>query len=194
MKRVTILMGVILIAALSFGISSCEKKQGTASSTPGAQSGTQSGASPSESMGAAQSAKVDINTASAQDFQTVPGIDATLAQNIVSYRDANGPFSSVDDLTKVQGMDMQKLDSIRSSLTVSQPSSSGSSGGTSGAAGSSPDMGTGGASGSGESGGTTGTDTSGSGGGTSGTDTSGSGGTGGTGSGGMNSGSGSTGF
>jgi competence ComEA-like helix-hairpin-helix protein len=185
MKRLTVLMGIMLIALLSFGITSCEKKQGSAGSTESPQAGAQpeAGGSSSQSMGAAQGAKVDINTASAQELQTVPGIDAALAQNIVSYRDANGPFSSVDDLTRVQGMDMQKLDAVRNNLTVSQPS--GSSGGTSGGAGTAPETG---------SGGTGGTGTSGSGGAGS-TDTSGSGGTGGAGSGGMNSsGSGSTGF
>lgn len=188
MKRFTLLMGIFLIATLSFGITACEKKQGAAGETPGAQSGAQTGAGSSQSMGAAQGAPVDINTASAQEFQNVPGIDATLAQNIVSYRDANGPFSSVDDLTKVQGMDKQKLDSIRNSLTVSQPGMSGGTSGTSGGTGPAEGMGSGGA---------TGTDTSGSG-GASGTGSgdmgSGSGGTGGTGTGGTGSGSGSSGF
>jgi len=113
---------------------------------------------------------VDVNTASAQELQSVPGIDQTLAQNIVSYREANGPFSSVDDLLKVQGMDQQKLDSIRSSITIGSASGEaapmgGSSSGTgtepsgsmgtggSGANSGSSDMGTG-------SGGTSGTGSS----------------------------------
>jgi competence ComEA-like helix-hairpin-helix protein len=147
MKRITLLMGIVLIAVLSLGIASCEKKQGAAGTTPGAQSGTQTGAGSSQAAGAPPSVPVDINTASAQDLQGVPGIDTVLAQNIVSYRDANGPFSSVDDLTKVQGIDKQKLDSIRSSLTVSQPSSSSGAGGTSGTTGSEGGMGSGGTTG-----------------------------------------------
>jgi competence ComEA-like helix-hairpin-helix protein len=170
MKRVTILMGILLIAALSFGIASCEKKQGAAGTTPDTRSGGQAGSEAGPTTGAAQGPKVDINTASAQALQSVHGIDAALAQNIVSYRDANGPFSSVDDLSKVQGMDSQKLDQVRSQLTVSQSGQGGTSGGTG-----SPEPKTG----SGETGGT---------------DTSGSGGTNGSGSGGMNSGPGSTGY
>jgi competence ComEA-like helix-hairpin-helix protein len=165
MKRVATIMAFILIAVLSAGISSCEKKQGAAGTTPGAQTGAESGAD--QQMGTAQQGMVDINTASVQELQTVPGIDQTLAQNIVSYRDVNGPFASVDDLSKVQGMDQQKLDSIRSSVMVGQPGMGGATGGTSG-----------------------GMDSEGMGnGGTTGTDTSGSGGTGG-----MDSGSGSTGY
>jgi competence ComEA-like helix-hairpin-helix protein len=171
MKRVSILMGILLITALSLGIASCEKKQGAAGTTPGTQTGAQAGPEAGPSTGAAQGPKVDINTASAQEFQSVPGIDAALAQNIVSYRDANGPFSSVDDLSKVQGMDRQKLDQVRNHFTVSQPGQGGTSGST-------------GSSGAGTESGETG----------GGEDTSGSGGASGSGSGGMNNGSGSSGF
>ncbi|HOI07652.1 MAG TPA: helix-hairpin-helix domain-containing protein [Deltaproteobacteria bacterium] len=161
MKRVATIAVFILIGVLSLGIASCEQKQGAAG--PGAQTGTEAGGQ--QEMGTAQQGMVDINTASVQELQTIPGIDATLAQNIVSYRDANGPFASVDDLSKVQGMDQQKLDSIRSSVMVSQPGTSGATGGTSGGTGSEGlesggGMGSGGTSGSGEgmdSGGTSGT-------------------------------------
>jgi comEA protein len=158
MRRYAFIAGIILIALLSFGISSCEKKQGAAGTGAGAQTGTQSGAqsgaqagAPSGSeMGSAQ-AKVDVNTASAQELQGVPGIDQTLAQNIVSYREANGPFSSVDDLIRVQGINQQKLDSIRSSLTVGPPSGGAAPMGGMGSEGSSGTGTTGGADSSGSS-------------------------------------------
>lgn len=118
MKRYAFIAGIILIALLSFGLSSCEKKQGAA----GTGAEPQAGASSESATGSAQ-AMVDVNTASAQELQSVPGIDQTLAQNIVSYREANGPFASVDDLMKVSGMDQQKLDSIRNSITVGSASS-----------------------------------------------------------------------
>ena len=62
--------------------------------------------------------KINVNTAKADELQKVPGMDQALAQSIIQYRDTNGPFQSVDDLTKVQGISDQKLDSIQAYLTV----------------------------------------------------------------------------
>lgn len=130
MKRYAFIAGIFMIALLTFGVASCEKKQGAAgtgaapqaSAPPESSPSAQAGAPSGSAAGAGQAAMVDVNTASAQELQSVPGIDQTLAQNIVSYREANGPFASVDDLLKVSGMDQQKLDSIRSSITVGSAS------------------------------------------------------------------------
>lgn len=65
--------------------------------------------------------KVNINTATSQELVMVPGIDRSMADNIVSFRDSNGPFCTLDDLTKVQGMDKEKLDSMRFYLKVEGP-------------------------------------------------------------------------
>jgi competence ComEA-like helix-hairpin-helix protein len=61
---------------------------------------------------------IDINTATAEELATLPGLDATVAQNIVLYRNANGPFSAADDLLKVEGMDQDKLNRIRDMLAI----------------------------------------------------------------------------
>ena len=52
---------------------------------------------------------ININTASAQDLDTLPGIGQVLAQRIVDYREANGNFESVADLSKVDGIGDAKL-------------------------------------------------------------------------------------
>ncbi len=57
--------------------------------------------------------KVNINTASKSDLMLVPGMTRTLADNILQYRNSNGPFNTVDDLANVQGIDRKKLDEIR---------------------------------------------------------------------------------
>ena len=61
---------------------------------------------------------IDINTATAEELATLPGLDETVAQNIVLFRNASGPFSAVDDLLKVEGMDQDKLDRIRDMLAI----------------------------------------------------------------------------
>lgn len=49
-------------------------------------------------------AKVNINTASAKELMTLSGVGAKVAERIVTYREANGPFKKADDLKKVEGV------------------------------------------------------------------------------------------
>ena len=49
-------------------------------------------------------AKVNINTASAKELMTLNGVGAKVAERIVTYREANGPFKKVEDLKKVEGI------------------------------------------------------------------------------------------
>jgi len=63
--------------------------------------------------------QLNINTATAEEFAELPGMDMELARSIVAYRKDNGPFTSIDDLLKVKGMDEKRLEPIRMYLTVS---------------------------------------------------------------------------
>jgi competence protein ComEA len=47
---------------------------------------------------------LNINTASAADLDSLPGIGQSIAQRIVEYRTTNGPFQSAEDLRKVKGI------------------------------------------------------------------------------------------
>ena len=49
-------------------------------------------------------AQVNINTATAQELQTLNGIGPAKANAIIEYRNANGPFKSVEDLQNVRGI------------------------------------------------------------------------------------------
>lgn len=62
--------------------------------------------------------QLNINTARAEELAEVPGIDMELAKSIVAYRNQNGPFSKVEDLLKVKGMDEKKLEKARMYLTI----------------------------------------------------------------------------
>lgn len=61
---------------------------------------------------------VNINTASAADLDALPGIGPALASRIVAYREAHGPFRSVDGLAAVAGISLKMVDAIRSLITV----------------------------------------------------------------------------
>ena len=63
--------------------------------------------------GATVEGVLNVNSASVEELQNWPGIDETVAKNIVYFREANGPFSMVDELIKVNGMTDQHLEAIR---------------------------------------------------------------------------------
>jgi len=67
---------------------------------------------------AAPSELVDLNTASSDELQTLPGVGAALAERIVAVRDQSGPFASADDLLDVAGMTQSKLDAIAPYVVV----------------------------------------------------------------------------
>jgi len=62
---------------------------------------------------------VDINTADAQTLaDTIRGVGLKRAEAIVADREKNGPFTSVDDLARVQGIGERILEDARADLTV----------------------------------------------------------------------------
>ncbi len=64
---------------------------------------------------------VDINSAdSAIIAKHVKGIGEKKAAAIIRYREQNGPFSSVDDLTKVKGIGQKTVETNREILTATQ--------------------------------------------------------------------------
>ena len=66
---------------------------------------------------------VDINSADAETLAgSIDGVGTQKAIAIIEYREANGPFSSVEDLANVQGIGMKTIDRNRDRLTVTTPS------------------------------------------------------------------------
>jgi DNA uptake protein ComE-like DNA-binding protein len=71
----------------------------------------------SKAPGVSAEAKVDLNTASERALAAVPVIGADAARAIIAAR----PFSSIDELDRVQGLSAERLEQIRAKAVVSAP-------------------------------------------------------------------------
>jgi competence protein ComEA len=64
------------------------------------------------------SGKVNINTATAEDLDTLPRIGVTLAERIIAYRDQHGPFAGIESLLEVPGIGDLTLAGMRDKITL----------------------------------------------------------------------------
>ena len=106
---------VNLASALTDGQQVRVLAQGEAQANPSAASASGADAVPSASS---QSGPVNINTADEAALDRIPGVGPATARAIVEEREKNGPFSSVDDVTRVEGIGKKKLERMRDSLCV----------------------------------------------------------------------------
>jgi competence ComEA-like helix-hairpin-helix protein len=67
---------------------------------------------------------LDLNRASAEDLDAIPGLGPALAQRIVEYRKAHGPFKQVEDLREVSGIGPQNLEKLKPYLGLGSPEAS----------------------------------------------------------------------
>jgi competence protein ComEA len=63
-------------------------------------------------------ATIDINQATVNDLQKLPGIGPSLAKQIVAYREKHGPFKRVEDLMVIKGIGFKKWKEIRPYVKV----------------------------------------------------------------------------
>jgi len=96
MKKLAIVLAVVLFALPSFSFAS----------------------SPATSTETVASAPLNINQATVKELIKLPGIGKVTAERIIVFREANGPFVSIDDLLKVNGMGKKTLAKIKDQISL----------------------------------------------------------------------------
>ncbi|SKA75456.1 competence protein ComEA [Clostridium sp. USBA 49] len=67
---------------------------------------------------ASENNKIDINTATIEELDKIPGVGAVTAQKIVDYREKNGYFNSIEDLDKIDGIGKKTIDKFKDIIDI----------------------------------------------------------------------------
>ncbi len=68
--------------------------------------------------GAPSNEKVNLNTATLEQLQTLPGVGPAIAKSIVEYRTKVGKFSKIEDILNVKGIGEKKFQRMKDRLTL----------------------------------------------------------------------------
>ncbi len=65
--------------------------------------------------------EVDINTADKEALMTLSGVGESFAERIINYREQNGAFETVQELTQISGIGQSLIEKNKDTLTAGQP-------------------------------------------------------------------------
>ncbi|MEA2058003.1 MAG: helix-hairpin-helix domain-containing protein [Actinomycetota bacterium] len=76
------------------------------------------GAAPGSSEPDVGEGGVDLNRATANELQALPGVGPVIAARIAAHREENGPFATIEDLLDVPGIGETKLAELRAAVRI----------------------------------------------------------------------------
>jgi len=62
--------------------------------------------------------KINLNSATLQELDSLPGIGEELGKRILAYRESNGNFSSIEELKKINGIGQKTFEKLKNLVTV----------------------------------------------------------------------------
>ncbi|MFH1277443.1 MAG: helix-hairpin-helix domain-containing protein [Candidatus Eisenbacteria bacterium] len=74
--------------------------------------------SPGEKKEEPEEDRIDLNRCDARELEELPGLGPVLARRVIDWREAHGPYGTVEDLVKVRGIGPKTLRRVRSRLVV----------------------------------------------------------------------------
>ena len=111
-EGILLLLGVLFLAALAaLYVHMSETAEGTDYTITTARR-------PEEPVTPEPAPLVDVNTASLEELDTLHGIGPALAQRIIDYREANGPFRTIEQIMEVSGIGEAKFAELKDRITV----------------------------------------------------------------------------
>ena len=111
-RRPGVLAGALCLCLLSgFFLGSLRARRNCAAVTAVARA-------PAEEVRSLRTELVDINTADEETLQTLPGIGPALAERIVAYREENGGFQYLYELTNVKGIGSSTFEALQEFITL----------------------------------------------------------------------------
>jgi competence protein ComEA len=81
----------------------------------------QAAQAPPEASDASRAAVVNLNTASAAQLESLPGVGAKTAQRILEYRQKSGGFKKIEELMNVKGIGEKSFLKLKPHITVGAP-------------------------------------------------------------------------
>ncbi|MEC2179288.1 competence protein ComEA [Bacillus subtilis] len=84
----------------------------------GEETAVQQGGGRSVQSDGGKGALVNINTATLEELQGISGVGPSKAEAIIAYREENGRFQTIEEITKVSGIGEKSFEKIKSSITV----------------------------------------------------------------------------
>jgi competence protein ComEA len=93
-------------------------EQAQTASDAGQVAGTSTSASATETISQQVAGKVNINTATATQLDTLPGIGPAYASRIIEYRNANGGFKDISEIKNIKGIGEKTFEKLKDLITI----------------------------------------------------------------------------